>query len=169
MGADSVGKRSGSGRARQFVRHLPGRRKRCLVGVGYGQRATSATPGSRPAMPAPAALPAHHSCPVPRTGGMGALVRLHPDDDHDVSAFHPAARGKPWTISRLPAQVVISPLLSQTTAAAPAGSTNPGRVSPKAAADSRARPASATTETLGQMAPRSSQVSSKSAVPCLPL
>lgn len=102
-----------------------------------------------------------------RTGGMSALVRLHPDDDHDVSAFHPAAREKPWTISRLPAQVVISPLLSQTTAAAPAGSTNPGRVSPKAAGESRARPASATTETLGQMAPRSSQVSYKSAVPCL--
>jgi len=41
---------------------------------------------------------------------------------------------------------VIIPLLSQTTAATPAGSANPGRANPKAARDSRATPTDATTK-----------------------
>jgi hypothetical protein len=41
-------------------------------------------------------------------------------------------------------RVVISPLLSQSTAVAPAGSTNPGKASPKAACGSRVRPANTT-------------------------
>ena len=39
---------------------------------------------------------------------------------------------------------MISPLLSQSTAVAPAGSTNPGKASPKAACGSRVRPANTT-------------------------